>query len=293
MLAGIARRGRNISPWENRVRRVEDLLESLPFAQEILSFYREILLFQKSLHDSLLQEIERDGLQTRAPRFDGPSIHPNLPVLVSFFSPFLSLVERIGSHDLGQAARKLASTSKDDWQKLIKLYWHDELDEQELREGQSLLFFPKAFLQPYAEILAQLDHVSGSGGEGKWRVQQGGEARCPLCGRSPQVAVLRTEGEGAGRFLVCCLCATEWRYKRVCCPACGEEDFSQLSYHKTQEFPHLRVDNCQSCRTYIKTVDLTVDGRAVPIVEEVAMLPLDLWAVEQGYNKIELNLVGL
>ena len=50
---------------------------------------------------------------------------------------------------------------------------------------------------------------------------------------------------------------------------------------------------CQSCKTYIKTVDLTVDGRAVPIVEEIAMLPLDLWAVEQGYNKIQLNLVGM
>lgn len=38
---------------------------------------------------------------------------------------------------------------------------------------------------------------------------------------------------------------------------------------------------------------LTVTGRAVPIVDEVAALPLDLWAVDQGYHKIEMNLVGI
>jgi formate dehydrogenase maturation protein FdhE len=31
----------------------------------------------------------------------------------------------------------------------------------------------------------------------------------------------------------------------------------------------------------------------VPIVDEVASAPLDVWAIEHGYTKIELNLVGL
>jgi hypothetical protein len=31
----------------------------------------------------------------------------------------------------------------------------------------------------------------------------------------------------------------------------------------------------------------------VPLVDEVAAAPLDLWASERGYVKIELNLVGL
>jgi hypothetical protein len=32
---------------------------------------------------------------------------------------------------------------------------------------------------------------------------------------------------------------------------------------------------------------------AIPLVDEIAAAALDLWAVEHGYTKIELNLVGL
>ena len=37
---------------------------------------------------------------------------------------------------------------------------------------------------------------------------------------------------------------------------------------------------------------MTVDGRAVPLVDEVAAVALDLWATEHGYKKIEPNLMG-
>jgi formate dehydrogenase maturation protein FdhE len=40
-------------------------------------------------------------------------------------------------------------------------------------------------------------------------------------------------------------------------------------------------------------VDLTINGLAVPLVDEIAAAALDLWAVEHGYQKIELNLMGL
>jgi formate dehydrogenase maturation protein FdhE len=43
----------------------------------------------------------------------------------------------------------------------------------------------------------------------------------------------------------------------------------------------------------MKSVDLTVNGLAIPLVDEIAAAPLDLWAAEQGYQKIELNLMGL
>ena len=94
-------------------------------------------------------------------------------------------------------------------------------------------------------------------------------------------------------MLLCSLCATEWRFKRVRCPACGEESFEKLPYHKTADFPHVRVEVCETCRKYIKGVDLTIHGLAVPTVDDVATLPLDVWAVEQGYDKIEMNLVGI
>ena len=44
---------------------------------------------------------------------------------------------------------------------------------------------------------------------------------------------------------------------------------------------------------YIKTVDLTKYGLAIPVVDELATIPLNLWAQENGYTKLQLNLLGM
>jgi formate dehydrogenase maturation protein FdhE len=38
---------------------------------------------------------------------------------------------------------------------------------------------------------------------------------------------------------------------------------------------------------------LSRNALAVPIVDEMASIPLDLWAQERGYRKLEVNLLGL
>jgi FdhE protein len=40
-------------------------------------------------------------------------------------------------------------------------------------------------------------------------------------------------------------------------------------------------------------VDLTKNGLAVPEVDELASIALDLWASEHGYTKLQTNLFGL
>jgi FdhE protein len=77
---------------------------------------------------------------------------------------------------------------------------------------------------------------------------------------------------------------------RVLCPNCGEEDRDKLPVYTVPEFPHIRVEACDTCRHYVKAVDMTRDGNAVPEVDEIAALPLDLWAMQQGYQKLALNL---
>jgi FdhE protein len=63
--------------------------------------------------------------------------------------------------------------------------------------------------------------------------------------------------------------------------------------YSAEEFKHVRVEACDSCRTYIKTVDMTKSGRAEPIVDEMASIPLDMWARESGYAKLQCNLLQL
>jgi FdhE protein len=57
-------------------------------------------------------------------------------------------------------------------------------------------------------------------------------------------------------------------------------------------FPHMRVDACESCRRYLLSIDLATERGAVPLVDELAAIPLDLYAREQGYSKITTNLMG-
>jgi formate dehydrogenase maturation protein FdhE len=57
--------------------------------------------------------------------------------------------------------------------------------------------------------------------------------------------------------------------------------------------PHVRVEECRSCRRYPKSVDLRVRGLAVPVVDDLATVELELWAAEQGFEKIAANLLGM
>ena len=57
-------------------------------------------------------------------------------------------------------------------------------------------------------------------------------------------------------------------------------------------FPQLRIAGCATCQRYLIEIDTERDGRAVPEVDELAALPLDLYAADQGLTKVTPNLMG-
>lgn len=191
----------------------------------------------------------------------GPNIREHLPAL-------LALVRHHGTAVLTERAVYLTSHS-DEWDGLLAR-----------RDDPLNAFFIRALEQPYFERQALQSGVDTT------LVQ----STCPFCFEKPVVAVLRPEGDGGRRTLQCGLCFTEWEFRRLLCPGCGEEDREKLPVYTSSEFPHIRVEACDTCRHYIKSVDLTRDGNAVPEVDEIAALPLDLWAVEQAYERFAPNL---
>ncbi len=151
------------------------------------------------------------------------------------------------------------------------------------RVSQEAEFLRHLVLQPYAGRQARRSGISRSS------VQP----LCPFCGEKPVIAVLRPEGDGGKRSLVCSLCSTEWDFRRLLCPHCGEEDKEKLPIYTAEQFPYIRVEACDSCHTYMKAIDLTKNGLAVPEVDELASVALDLWAHENGYTKLQVNLFGI
>jgi FdhE protein len=79
----------------------------------------------------------------------------------------------------------------------------------------------------------------------------------------------------------------------VACPNCSEADKDKLPVYTSGETGFVRLDACDSCGTYIKSIDLTRNGHAVPLVDELAAVSLSIWAEEHGYHKAEPNLLGM
>jgi FdhE protein len=111
---------------------------------------------------------------------------------------------------------------------------------------------------------------------------------CPICGSEPYIAELKNEGGAEGaRFLVCSSCNFEWRFNRVKCPFCENDNHEKLRYFFAEkEGRAYRVDVCEKCKRYIKTIDTNKLGiDFIPLLEDIGTLHLDILAQKEGYTK--------
>ena len=116
---------------------------------------------------------------------------------------------------------------------------------------------------------------------------------CPRCGHAPQLGVLRPAGNGDALFLACSLCRQEWPFRRGTCPECGETDAGKIEFHAAEGWPQARTQSCLSCQSYIHLVIPEQDLEMVPEVDELALLALDIWALNRGLHKVWPNLAGI
>jgi formate dehydrogenase accessory protein FdhE len=279
--------------WDRRINRANELTSSYPFAAEGLRFYARVATFQKSFYAEIQKALAGSSkISSDRPLRD----ELDLFLLLPRFPGFLSVLEQIAPVPLARSAASLAQKGLAGWQHAIEDFWYRDpelaagiVEDSEPRSANgkaatdSDWLLAWMFLQPYAEYLA--DHRETAKVDGT-------PSTCPLCGCKPIVGVLRREGDGAKKSLICMLCAHEWVFRRIYCPACGEEREPQLAYYSAPEIAHVRVDVCDTCHTYLKSVDLTKTGLAVAVVDELATIPLDLWAREHGYDKLQMNLLG-
>ena len=268
---------RSLSPYQARLRRAETLAAQSPFAAEVLKFYRQIASCQADLYS----ELARTSSESASAVDISSRGTPDLTQVLPHYRGFLSVAEKHGPSNLAAAATQIAILSADSWIALLESWWQTAgLSDQQI--GAFPQFFARVALQPLAEFAAAASAPP----------QILPRNTCPRCGSRPLLGVLRPEGDGGKRFLLCSFCSQEWEFRRILCPTCGEETEQKLPVYIAEQSPHMRVEACDTCKFYLRSVDLTKDGHAVPIVDDLAALPLTLWAAEHGYSRLQPNLLG-
>ena len=268
--------------WNARIERATELVPTYPYAAQVLRFYAQAARLQQQMY------VEFEQAPTRFFHLDGVGWGQlNLEALQPDFGKFLVKIRQFAPATLAEAAQGLLDKGSRSWASLLESFWVSPTatsgeDQIVGTPGERCLAW--LVLQPAAEYLSARKGGTLNGST---------SSTCPLCGSKPVVAVLRQEGDGARKSLVCMLCGHEWGFRRVCCPACGEDREPQMAFYIAEEIPHVRVDVCNSCHSYLKSIDLTKSGLSVPVVDEMATLPLDLWARENGYQKLQINVAGI
>lgn len=160
------------------------------------------------------------------------------------------------------------------WQN--EMYIGDYLKDSEINgEIMYLVLFNLA--KPLVKVYAQ--EIKNQVLYDKWALNT-----CPVCGWHASMAVTSTENKQ--RILHCSLCDTAWPFKTRACTHCSNEDHSTLKYISVEGDEVHRINVCEKCRGYIKTMDESKAAVVNSSVEEdVRSIHLDIIAQREGYLK--------
>lgn len=106
------------------------------------------------------------------------------------------------------------------------------------------------------------------------------KSTCPVCGAKPALALLTREDKK--RYLYCGLCEARWRFQRLGCPYCKNQESKFFTVDGMDQY---RVYYCDSCHGYIKTVNesMFLENTLDLFWEDIHTVHLDLLAMQEGF----------
>ncbi len=295
------------SPWAPSRRRAETLRERHPFAKEVLTLYLALLDVWEEAREAALEESPEAGTLAK---WAAGRVLPRV----------VAATARAGPQPLAEAAHKFAGEGAAS-EALVA--WLEGAEVAPVGR-----YLARACTRGPLEVLdAGAACAEDPSPRGDRRCPRcGGPPQLSFRLDSADGLV------SGRRRLACARCGTGWSYSGSACASCGETTGSRRTvYAERREgpvvgrgpatgvagaeaeagaeaasagagdaaardggplFPHLRIESCERCKRYLIDVDLGRDARAVPEVDELAALPLDLYAAERGLSKITPNLMG-
>ncbi|MEW6002638.1 MAG: formate dehydrogenase accessory protein FdhE [Nitrospirota bacterium] len=269
--------------------RILYLREKRPVYKEILDFYEKVVEKQESIKPILEVgplNIRKDligmHLKEGFPLIDREEFPIDIPSSIKLFESLC----RVGEDSTNKTRENVLSIELAirrgslDPEELLKrhsdeTYLRETAEDLDIDE-EVLGFFMHMSIQPsinfnIVKLQSEIDLKNWTKGY------------CPVCGSLPQISELRGEGQ---RYYLCSFCGFKWRGERLKCPFCENSDHNSLHYFYAEDEEAYRVDLCNRCKQYIKTVDSRkLDFEPDLILEDLTTLHLDITAVQEGFKR--------
>jgi FdhE protein len=265
--------------------RAQQLKEMRPGYGEILDFYvkvREAQIASKAslkpgpakqkkgpgdcLNEEGFSPIEKDGFPV------------DMEAAKSLFRTLCRIGQNANPHMAEQIGRIEAAleANKADLETLMSGQKSEPAAADLRLDRQVLAFLIENSIRPSIE--AGMEQLRSELEPEKWR-----KIHCPVCGSLPSLNLLK--GEGGKRCSLCSYCGCQWGIDRVSCAVCGNKEPGSLQYFYGEGEEACRIDLCDECHHYIKTIDYRNLEASDPFLEDLATLHLDVVAVQKGYER--------
>lgn len=273
-------------------RRSRRLKEKWPNYGPLLDFYLDVRDAQEASRATLcLKHLRQDPVgnarfEQRGPEQDIRDIKIDLKASRRLFMGLCWIGSTANPHFAQQVESITSSISNgsfdldaviEDWSKTQQI---EELAADKGLDAQVLSFLIANCVRPSIEV-ARDQRLTDMELE-TWKGN-----KCPVCSSFPGLNALK--GDPLLRHSVCFKCGCEWQVDRLACAFCGEKDKDKRSYFHAEGQDAHRIDLCDGCHHYIKTIDLSKIDVPDLFLEDLATQHLDVIAVEKGYSRCVPN----
>jgi len=274
---------------ETLKKRIQQIKKKRPGYKPMLDFYQKVREEQRKTKSSLtlkpiaLKKEWKDLLEKEGfPLLEKKGFPLDIEASLSLFKSLCQIGKEANPHMAEEVKKieKAMSEKKIDLSTLLKEGGTEQKVEGISKElgldKKILLFLIHSSLQPSIET--GVEQLSREIKTETWM-----RGSCPVCGSLPCLSLL--EEEVGKRFLLCSHCGYRWRIDRMICPFCNNRDQESLQFFYAEEEKTHRVDLCEKCHQYIKTIDLRTIGQTDFLLEDLATLHLDIVASKRGYKR--------
>jgi len=274
---------------EKLKKRIQQLKKKRPGYKEILNFYQKVREEQEKIKPTLkLQRIhiKKEWKELLAkegfPLLERKDFPIDIEASINLFQSLCQIGKDANPH-MAEQVKKIEEAIENkriDRKKLLRESVEDAKAEQIANElgldKRIFSFFIQESIRPSIE--AGIEKISNELETETWL-----KGFCPICGSLPHLSLLKEEV--GKRSLLCSFCGYQWRIERLFCPFCNNKEQGSLHYFHGEGEETYRIELCDKCRQYIKTIDLRNIEEPDLILEDLATLHLDILASQKGYKQ--------